>query len=371
MALGDKVTFESQWAGMGFEDLKSLAVTNLLRAMMIQEEQSILFGQNSSAAASQQAPGAVGAAPNLATPTTATTGGALPATTAYYFKQTVITGMGESLPSASPATVTTGAGTTNSITVTPVAPAGQPVLGYRLYMSTSSGGTYYLVAAANVATAFSSATLNGLSWITNGQALVVTSAASSGANPPASDASANSLAYNGLLAQMFGGSGATLTALNGTLTSAAIGTLLQNLWNAARADPDGIWCNAQESVKLTNITLGAGTPYFVMPGEPNNATAGFRVSRFTNAVTGSELPINVHPYLPQGTLLALSSKLPSWYVPSNIGSVWALDLPQDYIEIDYPPTQASPFWQMEVRLYGTLKLYLPLIQGALTGINNQ
>jgi hypothetical protein len=26
---------------------------------------------------------------------------------------------------------------------------------------------------------------------------------------------------------------------------------------------------------------------------------------------------------------------------------------------------------MEVRLYGTLKLYLPLIQGALTGINNQ
>ena len=45
-------------------------------------------------------------------------------------------------------------------------------------------------------------------------------------------------------------------------------------------------------------------------------------------------------------------------------------LPQDYIEIDYPPTQANPFWQVEVRLYGTLKLYLPIIQGALYGVNN-
>jgi hypothetical protein len=114
-ALGDSVTMESEWAGVGFTDLKALAVTNLLRATMIAEENAILFGQNSTASAQEQAPGAAGTAPNLATPTTSTSGGTLPATTAYYFKQTVITPMGESLPSAAPATVTTGAGSTNSM----------------------------------------------------------------------------------------------------------------------------------------------------------------------------------------------------------------------------------------------------------------
>lgn len=370
MALADKVTFESQWAGQGFGDIKSLAVTNLLRATMIQEENNILFGQNSTAATStQQSPGAVGAAATLATPTTLTTGGTIGAATAYYFKQTVVTGMGESLPSAASATVTTGGGATNSITVTPVATAGQPVLGYRIWASTAANGTYYPVVAANC-TSSSSGTLNGISWFTNGQALVITSIPTTGAAIPAADNTSSANAYNGLLAQIFGGASATITALNGTLTTTAINTLFQGMWNTGRADPNMVIANAQESIKITALTLGAGAPYFIVPaGGQGDATANFRVARFTNAATGSEVPITVHPSLPQGTMLALSTRLPGWYVPTDIDSVWALDLPQDYIEIDYPPTQSNPFWQVEVRLFGTLKLYLPLLQGVLTGIN--
>jgi hypothetical protein len=371
-ALGDTVTFESEWAGNGFVDLKALAVTNLLRATMIAEENAILFGQNSAASATEQAPGAVGAAPNLAAPTTSTTGGSIAAATAYYFKQTVITPMGESTPSASSATVTTGAGSTNSITVTPVFPAGQPVIGFNIYASTASGGTYYLVASANVATARSTGQLPGgsLVWLTNGSPLVVTSIPTSGANPPASDGSASALAFNGIYTQMVGGSGATLTNQGGTLTNAGITGLLQKLWNTSRADPDACWCNVTESVNLTALTLGAGTPYQVLvnQGEVNNATANFRVARYTNPATGTELPIRVHPTVPQGLMLFLSSKLPGWYVPTDIPTVWEMDLPQDYTEIDYPPVSSNPLWQVEVRFYGALKLYLPAIQGALSGI---
>lgn len=374
-ALGDSVSMESEWAGNQFVDLKALAVTNLLRATMIAEENAILFGQNSSAAGAEQAPGAAGAAPNLNTPTTATTGGTLPATTAYYFKQTAITPMGESLPSAAPATVTTGGGATNSITVTPVFPAGQPVIGFNLYMSTAGGGPYYLVATGNVATVLSGGQLPGgsLTWLTNGDALVVTSAAASGANPPVADNSASALAFNGIYTQMWGGSVATLTRQSGASTSLGITGLLKAMWNTSRADPDACWCNVQESVKLTNITLGAGTPYQVLvnQGEVNNATANFRVARFTNPATGTELPVRVHPTAPQGLMLFLSSKLPGWYVPTDIPTVWEMDLPQDYTEIDYPPISSNPVWQVEVRFYGALKLYLPAIQGALYGINNQ
>ena len=367
MALADKVTFESQWAATGYQDLKSLAVTNLLRAMMIQEENNLLFGQNTTAASNQQAPGSVG---NCANPTltTSTSGGSIAASTTYGVKVTAITGMGESNASAQ-VTSTTGAGSNNSITVTPVFPSGQPVFGFRVYAG-ASGGPWYLVTSANVASVYSGATLNGLSWLTNGQAITLTSIPTSGTQAPTTDNSASSLAYNGLIAQMFGGSGATLNAVNGTLAVSNIDTLLLNMWNAGRADPDGLWCNAQESVKLTNLTLGGGAPYYVMVNEQNQATGSYRVARFTNKVTGTELPVKVHPTLPQGFMLALSSKLPGWYVPTDVPSVWALDLPQDYIEIDYPPTQSNPFWQVEVRLYGTLKLYLPLVQGALYGINN-
>jgi hypothetical protein len=191
-------------------------------------------------------------------------------------------------------------------------------------------------------------------------------------NPPGADGTASALAFNGIYTQMWGGSGATLVKQGGALTSNGITGLLKSMWNTSRADPDACWCNVQESVKLTNLTLGAGTPYQVLvnQGEVNNATANFRVARFTNPATGTELPVRVHPTVPQGLMLFLSSKLPGWYVPTDIPTVWEMDLPQDYTEIDYPPISSNPVWQVEVRFYGALKLYLPAIQGALYGINN-
>ena len=44
-SLADGITFEAEWEGMGFTDVKALAVANLIRAMKIQEENNLLFGR--------------------------------------------------------------------------------------------------------------------------------------------------------------------------------------------------------------------------------------------------------------------------------------------------------------------------------------
>lgn len=373
MALADFVTFESQWAGAGFLDSKATAVVNLLRAMMIQEEANLLFGQNSAASATEQAPGAVGAAPTITSAVSSVTGGSIATGVTYAVKQTVVTAFGESLPSAAEKTFTVASGTTGSCVVTPVFPAGQPVIGFRLYAGVT-GGPYYLVQSGNVASVPSSAvTPGGVTCLTNGDAITLTSIPGSGGTPPASDGSAGANAWNGIYPQMWGGSGATLINQGGALTTAGIDGVFKSLWNGYRADPDNVFCNVQESIKLTNLTLGAGAPYYVMVNEQNAATGLFRVARLTNKATGSEVPVKVHPTLPQGTMLVLSTKLPGWYVPTDVQAVMEMDACQDYIEIDYPPTYNTTNgaqWTVEVRLFATPKLYVPGLCGALYGINN-
>lgn len=363
MALGDGVTFEQQWAGQGFIDSKSLAVATLLRAMMIAEENAILFGQNTLAATNQQAPGALG---TTATPTVAGsgTGGSI-ATGTYYVVAVANTGMGPAIKSAE---VSSGAltGPNASITVTPVRTAGQPILGFDIYVGSASGGPYYKAVAGTHFTKQSDA------YATNGAAVTLTSVPTSGATAPIADASADANAFNGLLAQIAGGSGAMITNVDAALTDTTpLDNHLKAMWDNGRADPDLALLNSTESIKLTNITIGAsGTPYFVMVDQQNGATANYRVARFTNKVTGTEVQVRVHPTLAQGNILTLSTKLPGWYVPTDIPAVWALDLVQDYIEIDYPPTRTDPQYNVEVRLFGTLKLYIPVLTGMLRGIKS-
>jgi hypothetical protein len=76
----------------------------------------------------------------------------------------------------------------------------------------------------------------------------------------------------------------------------------------------------------------------------------------------------VHPTLKQGNILTLSTQMPGWYVPTEIPATWALDFVQDYTEIDYPPTKSDPKYNVEIRNFGTFKLYLPVLQGWLRGI---
>ena len=383
-ALGDKVTFEGQWSGVGFVDAKALAAVNLLRAAMIAEETAILFGQrNGSVNSTEQGPGAVGTPSTLTSSQVVCSGAAGNfANVSYDIVQTVVTGMGESLPSA---VYSFTPSANNSVAVTPIFPTSsgslsQPVLGFKIYIRTTGGpGTWYEMIPANMSGAVSQAgdptlgcTLPGgsLHWYTNGTTVTMTAIPTGSSTPPVSDGSASSLAFNGIYPQMIGGSCPNLYKANGALTLTMFNTLFRQIWDNAKGDPDAIWLNSLDSLKLTTITIPTGAPYHAMVDDAGAATANFRVSRIVNPVTGTVCQVRVHPVCPQGTVLYLSSRLPGWYVPTEITSVWDMDMCQDYVEIDYPPNQSNPFWQLEVRFYGALKLFLPLIQGAIYCASN-
>ena len=197
------------------------------------------------------------------------------------------------------------------MTVTPPTVPGQPILGFDVYISSTSGTSgFYKVTSANLPSgATLGGTINGSQMLTNGAPVTINSIPNSGAQPPTSDGTASQYAYNGYLAQVFGGQGAYTQRLNTNLSMTYLNNMFLGLWNNAKGDPDVIYANATESLKITNLTLGAGgTPYFVTVDNQNGATAGYRVARLTNPVTGTEVPVNVHPSLPQGTLLAMSAE---------------------------------------------------------------
>jgi hypothetical protein len=144
--------------------------------------------------------------------------------------------------------------------------------------------------------------------------------------------------------------------------------LFLQIWNNGQGDPETLFVNAFESLSITTGTLGAGTPYFITPqGSQNGATANFRVSRLTNKVTGTEVEVITHPRIPQGTALALSMRLPSWYPGSDIGAVFEFNTPVDYQSLNYAVT--GPFFPFEIRNWGCVLCYLPIVSGVITGIS--
>lgn len=397
------VSFEQQWAGEGFIDSKSTAVVNLLRQFMIMEELAISFGLNSAAASNQFGPGAVGTPgaatlASVAAPTGVTAGNLAGATA--FVKYTAVTGMGESLPSAEQSVAVT-AGQVLQITLP--ARSGSPILYYKIYTATGTGAEKLNTAASTVynmdgttAVAAQKAADGSGAYVSTGGTVVVTTAGT-GAAAPGADNSASAAAYNGFLAQLYGSTqyawpgvttpmastGATIVSANGRLavqgsTVNAIENLLATMWQNAAADPRWALLQQVEARKITNLTLGqtstqGPTPYFITPeGGQANATANFRVSRLINPVTGSEIVLKTHPYWKQGAIVFGSDELPSWYVPTEIPAPMALDMLQDYTEVDFPPVYntagSGDTWVVQVMNMGTFKLFIPAIFGVLDSI---
>jgi hypothetical protein len=131
MSLSDQVNWVSQFAGQGFQDIRSLSQTALLWAHMGGEERAMLYGRGSAGN---------GYAGNVSAPVissaTATTGGTIAAGT-YAVVVTAKGSFGETAVSNNTAQVTTGATSTITVNVT-TEPAGSLGI-YRLYVSQPGG----------------------------------------------------------------------------------------------------------------------------------------------------------------------------------------------------------------------------------------
>lgn len=354
ISLGDNVSFKAQWAGRTFEDVKARAVARLLKTGIIREEQGILGGRN-----------AVLAAVTAPTTATATTGGTVAAATYNVYVRAIgylpgagITAKGRF--STASAQVTTGATSTLSASVPWVEGASR----YEWYVGVGAAANCKLEATTRI----NSVMLLALAGTGVDQATVAAADTSNGGD---------TLAFNGLFAQLDGTKNFNTTLATGTLGTGTvlalshIDDLLQNMWDTYRTDPDLLVVNSEESINITALVLAAsGAPTLYVTNDASqkgNITGGYRVTHYLSKVTGKAIPIEVHPYMEQGTIGLFTFEMP--FSASDIDSPIEIETLQEWMQLDYPPT--APKWEFEVLLDEVVKVYFPGANGVIRNIARQ
>lgn len=393
--LENYVTFEAQWAGKGFDDIKALSVSQLLSATMIQEERLILGGNGTLALGTTPTP----------TLSTATTGGTMVAQTqsvicialglqAYLdlaganngaigqqFNATTsalsgqITrtnadgttdtfGDGSAQKSAAATIVTTGATSTVTASVSVVNGA----VGYAWYVGVAGSERLYGVTTIN-------------SIIMTAQANGGAQLASAVAN---SDNSTSALDFDGLLTQTFkpGSNAYVGVQANGTLgtgtgfTSDGAGGVFEfeaafvNFYNKYRLSPSVCYVHPQELVNLSKKIIGnSGAPLLRLTDAASDFTnimGGAVVGSYMNKVTGTVVPIVVHPNMPPGTVFFFTRNLP--YPLSGVTDPMRMLMRQDYYQIEWP--LKSRKYEYFVGADGVLQHFAPFSMGVITNIGN-
>lgn len=390
--LENSVTFEADYAAKNFEDVKALAVQQTLEATMIEEERLILGGNTSLALGTTATPALAGA----------TTGGTLAAATwsvicvalgsqAYLdvvginngsigqqfgadasvpgkitrqnADGTVETFGGGSAQKSTAATVAT-TGATGSITATVTPKVG--AVGYAWYLG--AAGSERLIAVS---------TINSVVLTT---APVGTEQLASELN--AEDNSVSTLDFDGLLVQAFKPNSnayikvmPTGTAGVGTpLTSDGAGGVVEfeeafeNFYRKYRLSPDVIYVSTQELLSITTLIIkNGGAPLLHLNVDANNPAslqAGVVVGSYQNKITGTRVPLRIHPNLAAGTIFMFTSRLP--YPLANVGNVVQMKMRRDYHQIEWPLRTRR--YEYGVYADGVLQHYAPFSMGVITNI---
>lgn len=370
--LSDSVSMKAFYQSQGYENLRQLSQTALLWATKVGEEKSLLFGRGS-------ATGFTGA---LAAPTGVTIGAAAnPSGTQVgnsanianlFVYVTAKSGRGESVASTV-ASSTALSATTGK--VLPVSWTDSPgALGYNVYLGTVTG----------IANAFFDGSTATNSFTTTFSGGGTGGVPNAGAQPPASDTSADANAYDGFLTVLGNPNVAGyVSRLNASLSTVNPGTEFQAAFSALYnnggpaggqallARPNIVWIYANGRVALsdalkTNPT-GVGYRLVINNADANTGVKlGSIVNGLVNEVTGDMVDLEVHPYMPKGCAIVHSETLP---IPnSEVSSTVEVRNVVDYTAIEWSPIQMS--WDQSTYMLGSPLFYAPVFSGAVLGIAN-
>lgn len=357
--LDDFVTFEAQQAARGFEDVRAMASANLLSATMVEEEKLLLGGNVS----------AIGKPASLAAADSATAG-SLTASTAYDFGVSALTlygylngatghGAADANDETDARTLTTFSTGVGKTAVDLTWPTVRGAVAYNVYAGTH-GGTLYYIATVTA------------------PAYTVTALAGAGNTVNTADKTADALSFDGLIAQIeVSGSGAYYKSLaNAALTGdnaggiVEIDAMLKSLWDTSRIGPTTIQMNSQEAQNaLAKIAANGSTTTFRLSatvGPDGKVAGGLRLGSYLNKFTGQDVPIDIHPYLAPGTIVALSERLP--FPNNNVPNPFEVDVRQEYTQYDWALVKRR--WEFGVYASEVLKVYFPAGCGVITGIKN-
>jgi hypothetical protein len=361
-SLSDSVSWQAEYQGQGFEDIRSLSNTALLYSTMLLDERLMIYGRGTtgngyagalgtpagvtlSAVSASVAPGGKSTlASGTAWVVVAADAGDLLGTNGYAMHQG---------PSTVAASVSVSSGQAIQVTVGTDVAGG---LGYNLYVGSVAGGPFY----------YSGRTGYNVGYIT--------SAPTSGPSTTsgAADQSAVAFNYDGLLTNTVA-SGGYSTRLNAPFSTTAPGAEFQtafgSLYESVKADPEEIWLNGFDRLQLSNaiVNNAANSAYRVyIPNDSGmgGVKAGTVVQSIMNEVTGTEIPLTVHPWFPQGNALIRQKTLP---IPdSNVSETSVMVLPQDYVAVQWPVTQFT--YDASTFEIGTFAHYAPAWNGVISGI---
>ena len=335
--LSDSVSWQAEYQGQGYEDIRSLSNTALLYSTMLLDERLMLYGRGTTGGGYVGALGtpgnvtlsAVSASVAPTSPTTNTTSLAGTSWVVVAADAGDLLGTNGQAMHQGPATT---AGNAASVTVS----AGQAVkvtigtdvtgaLGYNLYVASVQAGPFV----------YAGRTGYNVGYIT-AQPLSGPEVASGGA-----DQSAIATNFDGLLTNV-AASGGYVNRINSALSTTNPGaefqTLFASLYEAVKADPDTVLLNGFDRMQLSNAVLNnaANSAYrvYITDGVAQGGVAvGAVVTSMLNQVTGTSIPLTVHPWLPQGNALVRSTTLP---IPdSNVAETSVMVLPQDYVNVRY------------------------------------
>jgi hypothetical protein len=383
IGIESNATFEAQYAGQGFDDVRAIAARTGLESCMLQEE-AIILGGNTSVALGQ-----------TPTPTlsAATTGGSLATQTLSVIAVAlgldgVINGsvaggiQGQiTRTNADGSSDTFGGGAakkSNSATVSVTGATGSVAASVAAVSGAVGYAWFWGVAGSEVLGAIS--TINSLSITANA------SGTQTAASLGTSDNSTNSLIFDGLLTQAFksgsnayilaqptgtAGTGTPLTA-DGSGGIVEIDLALKAMWDNYRLSPDTIWVNSQEALNISKkILQGTSNAAFKFNIDvtKDNLGGGIMIRTYLNRFSmqgGSTLEIRIHPNMPAGTILFTTSRLP--YPLADVANVFQIRTRQDYYQIEWP--LRSRKYEYGVYADEVLQHYFPPSMAVITNIAN-
>lgn len=373
LGLEDYVTWKAERAAGSFQNLDELAVQMLLQATMEAEERVILGGQST---------WGLGTTPNV-TAVVSGTGGTIPAQSGLV-TCVALTMKGAQLSSVAngvklPYTRTNADGSTDSITGFSAAPSASAAATTTTATSSVTASVAAVPGAFAYAWFFGVAGSQKLAAITGAASVTLTAPAAGTQNltaVPATDSSADPLVFDGLIAQCVqsGSGGYFADNAGAVLTSTGSGTggvsqfdaLIEDRFANYRLIPDRITISGADQKAIKNLILNGNTNLAPFIDAQGNIRAGGRVQAYRNPIGygPSEIPIRVHPFLPQGTVLFHSSQMP--YPLSNVRQIMKMNLRRDYYSVLWP--LHSRKYEYGVYFDGVLQHYFPASMGVITNI---
>jgi len=388
LALENSITEEAIMAAEGFDNALAIMGDNLLRAMMIAEEEIILTGNGSLSLGTPTAPTGVAGTNAAATLPSGTYKARVVALTYDGLQRASVAGGvvttftknnndgtsdtvagGSSQKSAASA----GVAVTLGQQVTWTWPAVPGAFGYALYVDVQANDPNEILCYVGSFNSF------------------VQTAASAGtqlASAITADNSANSLVFDGLLTQLVitdsnskyaGQTSGYYKSLDGaTLTGHADGsidqfdTMLEQLYLLYKVTPDQIWVSTDVYKSLKHLAFVNGATSFRLnissdPKNNGSVTLGTIVGEYLNGFAiggGKPLPVAVHPNLPAGNAFfdCATNPLPL----ANIPGARRMKMRRDFYQRLWPQTTDTRY--TSVQEDGLLELYIPFAMAWLQNI---